>query len=77
MDIRVLFIDDGGQRRLLVVYEIGQSENGNVRIENNDYYYESVNTISDSDYKDLVEFAMIHGYVDLTTIGQFNKNSRL
>lgn len=77
MDIRVLFIDDGGQRRLLVVYEIGQSENGNVWIENDDYYYESVNTISDSDYKDLVEFAMIHGYVDLTTIGQFNENSEL
>lgn len=61
----------------MVVYEIGQSENGNVWIENDDYYYESVNTISDSDYKDLVEFAMIHGYVDLTIIGPFNENSEL
>lgn len=74
MNIRVLFIDEWGQRRLLVVNEIGQSnDNGTVWIENKYSYFESVNTISDYTYKDLIEFALIHGYVDFTTMGKFKE----
>ena len=74
MYIRVLFIDAGGQKRLAVADEIGHNEdNGSMWFSYADYDVtaESVNTISDFTYNDLLDMALIHGYVDLTTAGKF------
>lgn len=74
MYIRVLFIDDGGQKRLAVVDEIGHNEdNGAMWFSYADYKVnaESVNTVSDFTYNDLLDTALIRGYVDLTTVGKF------
>ena len=74
MYIRVLFIDDGGQKRLAVADEIGHNEdNGSMWFSYADYNVtaESANTVSDFTYNDLLDKALIHGYVDLTTVGKF------
>ena len=74
MYIRVLFIDDGGQKRLALVDEIGHNEdNGPMWFSYADYKVtaESVNNVSDFTYNDLLDTALIRGYVDLTTAGKF------
>ena len=74
MYIRVLFIDEGGQKRLALADEIGHNEDNGAMWFSYAYYdvtAESVNTISDFTYNDLIYKALIHGYVDLTIAGKF------
>lgn len=76
MYIRVKFYDDDRQSRLILVDDIGRTNKGimilSIAETDGECTFESQNIVSDTTYNDLLDFALIHGYVDMTTVGIFD-----